>query len=376
MVKVSAFIITALATSASCLALGAREELFVLELAPGITRTVTESEKWELKRQGVRFFDITDADSFHLGATTKVTGDIQAAAVTYPAAVAHQAAVNALIPSLNISNLETTLTTFSNFYNRYYKSTYGKQSSNWLSAQIQSIITASNATAAVTVKPFEHSWGQNSLIATIPGQSTDTIILSAHQDSINQMNPSSGRAPGADDDGSASVEILEVLRVLLTDPQIAAGKAANTIEFHWYSAEEGGLLGSQAIFNSYKASGRVVKGMLHQDMTGYVKPGTTGTVGLFTDYVDTGLTAFVQKCIKAYTTLPVATSKCGYACSDHASAYKAGYPTALVSESSYDDSSPYLHTTKDTLDTVNFSHLLELTKVSLGVAYELGLATL
>lgn len=72
-----------------------------------------------------------------------------------------------------------------------------------------------------------------------------------------------------DDDGSGSVTILEAMRVLLSDPKIAAGEGANTLEFHWYSGEEAGLLGSQDIFEKYAADGEVVKAMLQQDMTGY-----------------------------------------------------------------------------------------------------------
>ncbi len=86
---------------------------------------------------------------------------------------------------------------------------------------------------------------------------------------------------------------LESLRVLLTDPKIAAGEGANTLEFHWYAGEEGGLLGSGDIFDDYQSRGEVVKAMLQQDMTGYGdKP-----LGVITDSVDQDLTAFVRKVI-------------------------------------------------------------------------------
>jgi leucyl aminopeptidase len=83
----------------------------------------------------------------------------------------------------------------------------------------------------------------------------------------------------------------------LLHSRIASGQAPNTIEFHWYAAEEGGLLGSQAVFTNYKNSGKVVKAMLQQDMTGYVKPGTREAVGVITDYVDAGLTAFIKRVV-------------------------------------------------------------------------------
>lgn len=65
--------------------------------------------------------------------------------------------------------------------------------------------------------------------------------------------------------------ILEAFRVVLTDSRVSSSQATNTLEFHWYSAEEGGLLGSQAIFQQYAKDGRDVKAMLQQDMTGYVQ---------------------------------------------------------------------------------------------------------
>ena len=105
------------------------------------------------------------------------------------------------------------------------------------------------------------------------------------------------REPGADDDGSGTVTILEAFRVLLSSQDVIKGNAPNTIEFHWYSAEEGGLLGSQAIFSEYEKQGRDVKAMLQQDMTGFIQKtidaGKPESVGVITDYVDAGLTAFI-----------------------------------------------------------------------------------
>lgn len=90
----------------------------------------------------------------------------------------------------------------------------------------------------------------------------------------------------------------------MTDSRVASGQAPNTIEFHWYAAEEGGLLGSQAVFANYKNSGKVVKAMLQQDMTGYVKPGVKEAVGVITDYVDAGLTDFIKKVVTAVSSGP------------------------------------------------------------------------
>jgi leucyl aminopeptidase len=103
------------------------------------------------------------------------------------------------------------------------------------------------------------------------------------------------------------VTILEAFRVLLTDKTVAAGQAPNTIEFHFYAGEEGGLLGSQAIFKQYSQQKKVVKAMLQQDMTGYTE-GTTSAgkpevIGIITDNVDANLTKFLKTIITAVSSL-------------------------------------------------------------------------
>ncbi len=76
------------------------------------------------------------------------------------------------------------------------------------------------------------------------------IVIGAHQDSINARSPSTGRSPGADDDGSGSIGILEVFRALIN----VGFRPVRPVEFHWYAGEEAGLLGSQDIAKSYSSS--------------------------------------------------------------------------------------------------------------------------
>ncbi|EGS21743.1 aminopeptidase-like protein [Thermochaetoides thermophila DSM 1495] len=343
---------------------------FLIELAPGETRWVTEDEKWELRRAGRRFFDITDHQDLGRLRTASKKKSV------FPETVTQQKAVNPLLEQLSKKQMEDHLTTFTGFYTRYYRSDEGRKSSEWLLSQVRQTIKDANAEGFVRAEPFQHSWGQNSIIATIPGQTNSTIVIGAHQDSINLFFPSFLAAPGADDDGSGTVTILEAFRVLLQSQDVLQGKAQNTIEFHWYSAEEGGLLGSQAIFSAYEKQGRDVKAMLQQDMTGYVKrtldAGKPESVGVIVDYVDKNLTEFIKKVIKEYCTIPFVETKCGYACSDHASASKAGYPSAFVIESDFDDSDPHIHTTDDTISHLSFDHMLQHARMTLAFAYELA----
>ncbi|KAK6224663.1 peptidase family M28 [Colletotrichum tabaci] len=349
---------------------GSEPEKYLIELAPGDTRWVTEEEKWELRRNGNRFFDITDHKD--LGATRLHTRTKS----VFPEKCHLQDKVKPLIKDLDKSEIQKNLEKFTSFHTRYFKSDYGRQSSEWLLSKINSIIKDAGADKHVYAEHFPHTWQQSSIIVTIPGKSNSTVIIGAHQDSINLWLPSILAAPGADDDGSGSMTILEAFRTLLKSKDVVSGKADNTIEFHWYSAEEGGLLGSQAIFSSYEQEGRDIKAMLQQDMTGFVQrtldAGQPESVGVITDFVDAGLTGFIKKVIVEYCKVPYVETKCGYACSDHASASKAGYPSAFVIESAFEYSDNHIHSTDDTIKYLSFDHMLEHAKMTLGLVYELG----
>lgn len=212
-------------------------------------------------------------------------------------------------------NLYSNLEHFSSFYTRYYKSSTGRESSEWLLSKVTDTVAASGALKyGASVRHFNHPWGQNSVIATLPGRTNKTVVIGAHQDSINLLLPSLFAAPGADDDGSGTVTILEALRVILEREEVVKGEMENTLEFQWYSAEEGGLLGSQAIFSSYKKEGRDVAAMLQQDMTGYVQntldAGEQESVGVITDYVDPDLTDFIKKVVTQVCSLLIPS--CGH----------------------------------------------------------------
>lgn len=166
----------------------------------------------------------------------------------------------------------------------------------------------------------------------------------------------SGQAPGADDNASGIVVILDALRVF------AAARFAptNTLEFHFYSGEEGGLLGSRDVMNNYASNGVQVLAAVNQDMTGF---SPNNVIALYTDYVSAPLTTYLRTIVTAYTSLPWVNDVCGYACGDHASANSAGYPAAYVCDENMADSSPYIHSAADTISTLSFAHILQHAKV-------------
>jgi len=184
----------------------------------------------------------------------------------YPSEMIYKDTIIPLFKDLNKTNIQSHLEYFTTFHNRYYKSAFGAYSCRWLINLINDTLVDTGADKyGITVKPFIHPWDQFSIIVSIPGKSDSLVILGAHQDSVNHLDPVSGRAPGADDDGSGTMTTLETMRVLLSSKDILEGKAENTLEFHWYSGEEAGTLGSQRIFQAYEKEGKDVKAMLQTD---------------------------------------------------------------------------------------------------------------
>ncbi|KIV85974.1 hypothetical protein PV11_01619 [Exophiala sideris] len=352
------------------------QEQYLIELSPGETRWVVEEEKWELKRNGIKFMDITESGHTY---PYVLSTESETSRATCPSKAHYNKTVRSLAKGLDKDNMRKHLEGLTSFHTRYYKSQYGIDAATWLYGQINDTISAAGAfNYSASLRKFEHPWGQFSIIARFPGKTNHTVVIGAHLDSINMFLPSILAAPGADDDGSGTVTILEALTALLQAEEIIKGEAENTVEFQWYSAEEGGLLGSQAIFKSYHENDIPVKAMIQQDMTGYVArtlaEGKPESVGVITDYVNADLTEFIKELITTYCDIPYTLTKCGYACSDHASASKYGYPSAFVIESDFEYSDKKIHTTDDLIKYLSFDHMLQHAKMTLGFAYEAAFA--
>ncbi|KAF6753089.1 Zn-dependent exopeptidase [Ephemerocybe angulata] len=347
--------------------------LRLLTLAEGVAPVwKTESEVLDLIRGGKKFFDVTETYEVELKiASARTSGDVSIQQ-TY-AAPSHQTAVKAILATMTSANMQTYLTTLTAFNNRYYKSATGASASTWIANTAKDIATKYGRTD-VEVSLFAHSFVQSSIIVRIPGTNTANprVLLGAHMDSINLSNPTSGRAPGADDDGTGTVNLLEAYRALLQ----GNFRPTSTVEFQFYAAEEAGLLGSQAIATKYKNDGVAVRGHYQLDMTGYFKPGTKEVMALAPDYIDSSLNEFTKLLITAYASIPWGTDlACGYACSDHASFNKVGYPTTYPFEAVTGNDNQLIHSASDTTSVSGFSwsHSLEFAKVAAAFAYELGI---
>ncbi len=118
------------------------------------------------------------------------------------------------------------------------------------------------------------------VVATLPGDSDRTLVISGHYDSMasNVLDPNAA-APGADDDASGVAAVLELARVMAHHHYHA------TLVFLAVAGEEQGLLGSAHWAQEAKDKGTPIEAMLDNDIIGSSRSETgvvdRGTVRLF-----------------------------------------------------------------------------------------------
>ncbi|KAI9597956.1 aminopeptidase [Syncephalis fuscata] len=334
-----------------------------------------ESQVWDLKKKDSEFMDVTFQPNLADKAEETRRSQVRKGSnlVAEPAGtLTHTKEAKPIVDSCNTTLMKSALGKLVTFKNRYYRSPTGTESANWLFGTVQGLAKNAKDGVKINVTQFKHRFNQPSVIARIEGEAgqVETVIVGAHQDSINGDNPLNGVAPGADDDGSGTVSILEAFRAIVD----SGFKPKRPIEFHWYAGEEAGLLGSQDVAASYQRAGRKVAGMLQMDMTGTPANGRPNEIGMISDNVNSDLTQTVEKLVGQF--VPDVTSKrfrCGYGCSDHASWTKAGYKSAFPFESAGLHDNDNIHTTEDTIEKVSFDHAVRFSKIAVGFAVELSL---
>ncbi|KAJ4390696.1 Leucine aminopeptidase 1 [Gnomoniopsis smithogilvyi] len=245
--------------------------------------------------------------------------------------------------------------------NRHCESRFGAKVKDWVGYDaFHSLEDAfSNSSHIVSYSSIPNGTPQQSLIIKFLPQgnwnrSNDIIVIGAHVDSINLRSVLDGVpldemiAPGADDNASGFV-----------------------------GAEEIGLVGSTAVFDSFRNESRLVKAVLNLDMVGYSgghEPGSP-VIGVHANHTNANLTSFTKNIIETYSNAKAADIACAYRCSDHASAWDNGFPSAGIGESAFQEGRemyPYIHTANDTIDHLDFDYMVEFAKVSAAFVAELA----
>lgn len=278
--------------------------------------------------------------------------------------ISHEQEVTKLLSYFDAQRLWQDLLTLTSFENRYAVSDNGVKAAEWFKTQAQSIAKSVGRTD-ITMRFIATggSYKQPSLVVTVPGTdpTLEAVLLGGHIDTLN------GAKPGADDDGTGAVTVLEVMRAVLNSKM----PFKRTMYFVWYAAEEQGLVGSNVVTADFRQKQIPLRGVLHLDMTGYqAKP--ENKIWMIDDYTNVEMSNFVSDLAVNYAKTAVGHTKCGYACSDHASWTQKGYRSAMPFETKFGEDSPYIHTSADTPSTVSLEHMSRFAKISIAFLGELG----
>lgn len=276
-----------------------------------------------------------------------------------------QSTVKGLVDDVKEENIREMVLKLSSYETRHYTSKSGIESSNYIRDYWAKL---SKHRSDVKVELIKHKhFPQPSIVMTIKGSEKpeEIIVLGGHADSISDEH----LAPGADDNASGIASVTEVIRILMNHDF----RPKRTIQFMAYAAEEVGLFGSQDIARDYKKKEAKVMGVMQLDMTLY-KGTADKDIILISDYTNKAQNAFLGKLIDEYVKVPWGYSVCGYGCSDHASWSAYGYPASFPFESTFDESSPLIHTTQDMLENYGgeATHAVKFSKLATAFVVEMA----
>jgi leucyl aminopeptidase len=282
--------------------------------------------------------------------------------------------VKQLIGAMNPQNMWNDLTTFTNFPDRYPNSDSGINAADWVKSQVEMLIkTSGRDDVTVYTIAAGKKYKQSSLVVKFGNSSLPGIVVGAHVDTYptgDKKHP--GKKPGADDDGSGVVTVLENMRTLL----FSGMHFKKPIYFIWYAAEEEdkpnkseGLQGSEYVVKYFQAHNIAVDAVLQLDMTGYLYKHDPA-IWLNDDYVNKNLNSYLEKLIIFYVKQPVKHSTCGTPCSDHYSWYEKGFATTFPFEAAIEN--PSIHTPADTMDKLSLTHMSDFLKMAIAFSVELA----
>jgi hypothetical protein len=207
----------------------------------------------------------------------------------------------------------------------------------------------------------------NNVLAWLPGQRDEYVIIGAHYDHLGRGNVDSlapsqiGQIhPGADDNASGTAGVLELARLLA--PQ--RGKLKRSILFIDFAGEELGLLGSaEWVKEPTRPLGKAVA-MINMDMIGRIKDDKVYIGGVGTGSTFKSVLEEAEK----KTPFKVESSPGGYSSSDHTSFVTQKIPVLFFFSGLHSD----YHKPSDTWDKINGASAARLLDMVENVVLELA----
>ncbi len=207
----------------------------------------------------------------------------------------------------------------------------------------------------------------NNVLAWLPGQTDEYVIIGAHYDHLGRGNfdslaPSQiGQIhPGADDNASGTAGVLELARLL--SPQ--RGQLKRSILFMDFAGEELGLLGSTAWVKDPTRPLDKAVAMINMDMIGRIKDDKVYIGGVGTGSTFKAVLEQAQK----DAPFKIEYSAGGYSSSDHTSFVTKKIPVLFFFSGLHSD----YHKPSDTWDKINAPSAARLLDMVGSVAVQLA----
>ncbi|HWR82400.1 MAG TPA: M28 family peptidase, partial [Candidatus Deferrimicrobium sp.] len=211
-------------------------------------------------------------------------------------------------------------------------------------------------TNVTTPQFYYYDWHYN-VMAVKPGyaEPDKVIVVGGHYDSITygQSPGPYEYAPGADDNASGTSTVMEMARVLANVP------LRKTVIFMAFSAEEVGLVGSQAAAQDFVYNGTDIEVMYNFDMVAYTEDTywdievSSGSNKAYRDLA--GATAS-----RVTSLIPVLLNAPGN--SDHDSFRNQGFNIVNAIEADFNNAG--WHTNLDLSSRLNFPYLTDVVKMA------------
>ncbi|MGA7733365.1 MAG: M28 family metallopeptidase [Chloroflexia bacterium] len=262
--------------------------------------------------------------------------------------------VQELVGRLSRSNLEANLARLVSFPTRHSTSTHYSKAASWAKAQLVAM-AYNTRTQSVSVGAGK----SRNVIAEKRGNGVGTrnlILVVAHLDSININGGASAPAPGADDNGSGSVGLLEIARAMKDHTNV------HDLRFVLFGGEEQGLFGSKKYVASLTASERArIRAVVNMDMIATVNT-SSPSILLEGASLSQAVIDGLAEAAATYTQLTVQTSLNPFN-SDHVPFIESGVPAVLIIEGT-DSANHNVHTSGDVLSHINYDLMLGILRTA------------
>ncbi|MGI6717854.1 MAG: M28 family peptidase [Bacteroidales bacterium] len=257
-----------------------------------------------------------------------------------------------LVDKVNADSLEYYVQHLQDYGTRRYNSPQAVEAQNWIKEHFE------RYGFDVELQDVE-DYNSKNVIAVKQGSKIpdEYVVCGSHYDSFTYW----GAAPGADDNATGTAGMMEIARI------ISEYDFDRSIVICTFTAEEIGLVGSDAYATRCAEQNMNILGYFNIDMSGYLAPGNQMKTSVICPSSANDLYEFYKSNVEIYVPqLEVEKGSLWGGDSDHTSFNENGYVGIYPFENA-NNYSPYIHTIGDTIGTSvnNFEQVKTFTQACL-----------